>query len=243
MIFPGESLPGSSPTSDDEFDSGTVQGVRNVVDEQMNLGKSKKSTGPRGFYDTSGADEGHPPGAKDELAKEWAALTTWIRMNLHQPRTTQRKVLFVGHHPTLHPVLEDVREKEEKGIEGKEGKTVKVGSKRNSNAAGLGSSSKPTKLMHVRGGVRKEDDFQFVLNPDLDWSDVGHDTRIRMKTLVQETMDIFQRKYKKRKPWEWERKVQKYRPPGSGKTFSVPLGCVVRGIQEAYFIFNPEERE
>ena len=46
----------------------------------------------RGFYDTSGGGEGAPPGAKDELAKEWAALTTWIRMNLHQPRTNKRKV-------------------------------------------------------------------------------------------------------------------------------------------------------
>ena len=25
-------------------------------------------------------------------------------MNLHQPRTNKRKVLFVGHHPRLHPV-------------------------------------------------------------------------------------------------------------------------------------------
>ena len=60
----------------------------------------------RGFYDTSGGGEGAPPGAKDELAKEWAALTTWIRMNLHQPRTARRKVLFVGHHPTLNPLPE-----------------------------------------------------------------------------------------------------------------------------------------
>ena len=30
--------------------------------------------------------------AKDELTKEWAALTTRIRMNLHQPRTNKRKV-------------------------------------------------------------------------------------------------------------------------------------------------------
>jgi len=29
--------------------------------------------------------------------KEWAALTTWLRMNLHHPRTAKRKVLFVGH--------------------------------------------------------------------------------------------------------------------------------------------------
>jgi hypothetical protein len=93
-----------------------------------------------------------------------------------------------------------------------------------------------------RGRKREEDDFVFVLNPDLEWSDVGHDTRVRMKTLVAETMDIFERKYKKRKVWEWERKVQKYRPPGTNKTFNVPLGNVVRGIQEAYFIFNPDER-
>ena len=78
--------------------------------------------------------------------------------------------------------------------------------------------------------------------PAYEWSDVGHDTRVRMKTLVAETMDIFERKYKKLKVWEWERKVQKYRPPGTNKTFNVPLGNVVRGIQEAYFIFNPDER-
>ena len=96
--------------------------------------------------------------------------------------------------------------------------------------------------MSLRGRKREEDDFVFVLNPDLEWSDVGHDTRVRMKTLVAETMDIFERKYKKRKVWEWERKVQKYRPPGTNKTFNVPLGNVVRGIQEAYFIFNPDER-
>ena len=46
---------------------------------------------------------GVPP-RRDELAKEWAALTTWIRMNLHQARTARRKVLFVGHHPRLNPV-------------------------------------------------------------------------------------------------------------------------------------------
>jgi len=77
----------------------------------------------------------------------------------------------------------------------------------------------------------------FVMNPELDWSDVSHDTRVRMKTLVAETQDIFARKYKKRQAWEWERKVQKYRLPG-GKTFSVPLGNVVRGIQEAFFKYD-----
>jgi hypothetical protein len=212
----------------------------------------------RGFYDTSGGGEGAPPGAKDELAKEWAALTTWIRMNLHQPRTARRKVLFVGHHPTLNPVPDvDVAEVGEAndGAAG-EAPASTTGSKRkardrasgdgsNADARGGSNGSKNRRTcasVSLRGRKREEDDFVFVLNPDLEWSDVGHDTRVRMKTLVAETMDIFERKYKKRKVWEWERKVQKYRPPGTNKTFNVPLGNVVRGIQEAYFIFNPDER-
>jgi hypothetical protein len=212
----------------------------------------------RGFYDTSGGGEGAPPGAKDELAKEWAALTTWIRMNLHQPRTARRKVLFVGHHPTLNPVPDvDVAEVGEAndGAAG-EAPASTTGSKRkardrasgdgsDADARGGSNGSKNRRTcasVSLRGRKREEDDFVFVLNPDLEWSDVGHDTRVRMKTLVAETMDIFERKYKKRKVWEWERKVQKYRPPGTNKTFNVPLGNVVRGIQEAYFIFNPDER-
>ena len=30
--------------------------------------------------------------------KEWAALTTWLRMNLHNPRTAKKVVLFVGQN-------------------------------------------------------------------------------------------------------------------------------------------------
>mmetsp|Transcript_35009 Transcript_35009/g.110629 ORF Transcript_35009/g.110629 Transcript_35009/m.110629 type:complete len:332 (-) Transcript_35009:221-1216(-) len=37
-----------------------------------------------------------PGNGHKEKDKEWAALTTWLRMNLHQPRTAKRKVLFVG---------------------------------------------------------------------------------------------------------------------------------------------------
>ena len=65
-----------------------------------------------------------------------------------------------------------------------------------------------------------------------------------MRTLVAETMDIFKRKYAKRKEHEWQRKVQKYKPPGSrdGRTFNVPLGNVVRGIQETFYRHEPEAR-
>jgi len=54
------------------------------------------SSGGGGGWAPSGAGpgpgEGGPGDVKDERDKEWAALTTWIRMNLHQPRTAKRKV-------------------------------------------------------------------------------------------------------------------------------------------------------
>ncbi|EFJ40491.1 hypothetical protein VOLCADRAFT_119952, partial [Volvox carteri f. nagariensis] len=37
-------------------------------------------------------------GERSDRDKEWAALTTWLRMNLHQPRTAKREVLFLGRH-------------------------------------------------------------------------------------------------------------------------------------------------
>ncbi|GAB4817186.1 hypothetical protein N2152v2_004232 [Parachlorella kessleri] len=40
---------------------------------------------------TSGGSSGTREGDK-----EWAALTTWLRMNLHNPRTAKKVVLFVG---------------------------------------------------------------------------------------------------------------------------------------------------
>lgn len=171
--------------------------------------------------------------AKDERDKEWAALTTWIRMNLHQPRTAKRKVLFVGHHPTLNPVpgMSQSLSETEDGVAGA-GAGAGVG-------AGVGAGGRHKSTKKRGGGKDGVDKFVFVLNPELDWSDVSHETRVRMKTLVAETQDIFARKYQKRKAWEWELKVQKYRAPGGGgKTFSVPLGNVVRGIQEAYFKYH-----
>ena len=200
--------------------------------------------------------------AKDELAKEWAALTTWIRMNLHQPRTNKRKVLFVGHHPRLHPVpgaeaaiAESFAEGEAtrwRGRLGPSGEVIGGGDSRG-GGSNLGGGRKRAKVSagdahNGSGATRKGridgEDFVFVLNPEIDWSDVNIDTRVRMRTLVAETMDIFKRKYAKRKEHEWERKVQKYKPPGSrdGRTFNVPLGNVVRGIQETFYRHEPEAR-
>ena len=113
----------------------------------------------------------------------------------------------------------------------------------NSVNAASGSKRKGVSTGNSNGGKKSStrvgdgDDFVFVLNPELDWDDVNVDTRVRMKTLVAETMDIFERKYSKRKVHEWEKKVQKYRPPNSvdGRTYNVPLGNVVRGIQETFY--------
>ncbi|GIL86425.1 hypothetical protein Vretifemale_14758 [Volvox reticuliferus] len=49
---------------------------------------------PAAVVDGAGAGTGER-GHRD---KEWAALTTWLRMNLHQPRTAKREVLFLGQH-------------------------------------------------------------------------------------------------------------------------------------------------
>ena len=111
------------------------------------------------------------------------------------------------------------------------------------NGAASGSKRKGVSTGNSNGNKKSStrvgdgDDFVFVLNPELDWDDVNVDTRVRMKTLVAETMDIFERKYSKRKVHEWEKKVQKYRPPNSvdGRTYNVPLGNVVRGIQETFY--------
>ncbi|KAL6749616.1 hypothetical protein V8C86DRAFT_974779 [Haematococcus lacustris] len=44
--------------------------------------------------EAGGAAGGDEEGGSD---KGWAALTTWLRSNLHQPRTAKRQILFVGH--------------------------------------------------------------------------------------------------------------------------------------------------
>ena len=200
--------------------------------------------------------------AKDELTKEWAALTTWIRMNLHQPRTNKRKVLFVGHHPKHSPVpgaaartgpnVSNASDADPgpfdadrwRGRLGPMGERIGVdGTAINSVNAAAGSKRKGVSTGNSNGNKKSSarvgdgDDFVFVLNPELDWDDVNVDTRVRMKTLVAETMDIFERKYSKRKVHEWEKKVQKYRPPNIvvGRTYNVPLGNVVRGIQETFY--------
>jgi len=181
-------------------------------------------------------------GVRSELAKEWAALTTWLRMNLHQPRTAKRKVLFVGHHPTLHPVPgAEVNMRPGAAAAG----TKRAPEKTEEAPARKTQRREETESARfkLRERRRAEEDFVFVLNPELRWSDVGHDTRVRMRTLVEETMDIFGRKYVKRRPEDWEKKLQKYRPPGTGKSFNVPLANVVRGIQDAYFLFSEEKAD
>lgn len=189
---------------------------------------------------TSGGGGGG--GVRSELAKEWAALTTWVRMNLHQPRTAKRKVLFVGHHPTLHPVPGAEANVRPRAAAAGTKRAAEEAEEPRARKTQRREEAEPSRFK-LRERRREEEDFVFVLNPELRWSDVGHDTRVRMRTLVEETMDIFGRKYAKRRPEDWEKKLQKYRPPGTGKTFNVPLGNVVRGIQDAYFLFSGEDAD
>eukprot|EP00878_Enallax_costatus_P012121 GHUV01012654.1.p1 GENE.GHUV01012654.1~~GHUV01012654.1.p1 ORF type:complete len:468 (+),score=166.66 GHUV01012654.1:96-1499(+) len=48
---------------------------------------------------TDAVTEG-PYASARQRDKEWAALTTWLRMNLHHPRTAKKLVLFVGEQDT-----------------------------------------------------------------------------------------------------------------------------------------------
>ena len=86
----------------------------------------------------------------------------WV--NLHRYTPAKRKVLFVGHHPTLSPVP------------GMENVNLSDGS---NDKTGAGSAGGKNKSKTKKGGGKKAgggadgvDGFVFVLNPDLDWSDV-----------------------------------------------------------------------
>ncbi|GFH12726.1 uncharacterized protein HaLaN_08466 [Haematococcus lacustris] len=60
-------------------------------------GRSQDDPGGQGGArdeEAGGAAGGDEEGGSD---KGWAALTTWLRSNLHQPRTAKRQILFVGH--------------------------------------------------------------------------------------------------------------------------------------------------
>ena len=117
-------------------------------------------------------------------------------MNLHQPRTNKRKVLFVGHHPRLHPVpgaeaaIGETRDEAERW-RGRLGPSGEVIGSIDGGAGGGGKRAKVSGDAHDGGGTRKGridgEDFVFVLNPEIDWSDVNSDTRDRMRTLVAAT--------------------------------------------------------
>lgn len=119
-----------------------------------------------------------------ERDKEWAALTTWLRMNLHQPRTNKRVVLFTAEHP---------------------------------------APGQP---------------WVFHLNPALSWDDVSEETKLRLKTLPEETEAAFAHKYPGRPSSEWQSKTQKYRRQGESATIQVPLGEMVYSLRDMYALFE-----
>jgi len=133
-------------------------------------------------------DEDAPSGSSHkERDKEWAALTTWLRMNLHQPRTNKRVVLFTAEHPL---------------------------------------PGQP---------------WVFHLNPALTWDDVSEETKLRLKTLPEETEAAFSHKYPGRPSAEWQSKTQKYRPVGESTTIQVPLGEMVYSLRDMYSLFELDE--
>ncbi|PNW72581.1 hypothetical protein CHLRE_15g634855v5 [Chlamydomonas reinhardtii] len=123
-------------------------------------------------------------GDRTDRDKEWAALTTWLRMNLHHPRTPKREVLFLGRQ-------------QEGG----------------------------------RGWV-------FFLNPALVWDDVSPETKMRLRTLPQETELAFARKYPSKPPRDWVKKSQKYRAPGGAVTHAVPLADMIYSLTAIYYKFE-----
>lgn len=98
-------------------------------------------------------------------------------MNLHQPRTTKRCVLFLG----------------------------------------------------VPGCTA--DSWSFRLNPLITWDDVSLETKLRLKTLVQETEAAFLQKYPDCQVSQWENKTQKYQLPGSEASTDVRLADMVYSLQ------------
>lgn len=96
---------------------------------------SPPTSDPVSVVEDAGEDCDDPSGSgKGDRDKEWAALTTWLRMNLHQPRTQKRVVLFTGSY-----------------------------------------------IEHARR-------WEFILNPELTWDDVSPETRVRLRTLPDETV-------------------------------------------------------
>ncbi|KAG2487295.1 hypothetical protein HYH03_014135 [Edaphochlamys debaryana] len=166
MLCPGQMVLSSDPDEEDESPSAAPAGP-----SAAGLVVLPAAIAPAGSGDRADRD------------KEWAALTTWLRMNLHHPRTTKREVLFLGQH-----------------VEG-------------------------------RG-------WNFFLNPALGWNDVSPETKMRLRTLPQETELAFSRKYPNKPPRDWVKKTQKYRPPGCSVTYAVPLADLVYSLTSIYYKFE-----
>lgn len=137
------------------------------------------AVGCSGSSDPDGACSDREGGGESD--KDWAALTTWLRMNLHHPRTAKRQVLFVG-------------------------------------------------TQQAHDGRR----WLFQLNPALTWDDVSAETKLRLRSLPQETEVAFSRKYPGKPGCEWVHKTQKYRPPGCSSTFLVPLCDMIHSLGAIY---------
>eukprot|EP00198_Chlamydomonas_reinhardtii_P011282 XP_001700619.1 predicted protein [Chlamydomonas reinhardtii] len=78
----------------------------------------------------------------------------------------------------------------------------------------------------------------FFLNPALVWDDVSPETKMRLRTLPQETELAFARKYPSKPPRDWVKKSQKYRAPGGAVTHAVPLADMIYSLTAIYYKFE-----
>jgi hypothetical protein len=76
--------------------------------------------------------------------------------------------------------------------------------------------------------------WTFDLSEGVDWRDVSAETKRRLRRLPQEAAERWRRKHPGRDPRGWAARAQRYRPPGGGGPFDVPLGDLVRSLHAIY---------
>ena len=157
--------------------------------------------------------------------KEWAALTTWLRMVRARPR------------PLCHALL----------LPPSSCATRAAGARARAHdaRAPVQNIHHPRTAKRVVMFLGSRDPgsgrWFFVLNPALRWADLSLDTRLRLAGLVQEARGAFARKYPSRPPDQWRQKSQKYKPPGQAATHTVALGDLVTSLQAVADRFLAEE--
>ena len=81
--------------------------------------------------------------------------------------------------------------------------------------------------------------WSFRLNESLCWDDLSPETKERLRTIGEEVVAAYRRKYPDRPQEGWAQHTQKYRPPGSAKTHQVPLTQLLASLHRIWQAENP----